>query len=386
MLRGPVDGRNEAVVAVVGEGVEPVDDLLLRELGSGELEAGDELIGEDPTDRRDLDRLLADLLHLGEVRLDLGDLRFLLERHELRHHDRALEQIGVGCDQAGVVTVRQLLDRVEALLLQLLGEDDHLVDVHAGLDEVDALLLHLRDLGTEVRLGEPDRVVVEHDLGRRVLLEGVPDALRAQLGLVGDPVRQHADLGGAHLLCDVGNDLPGATEADRGRVGEDVVVSGHLRVDVPQERGLTGRVEGVGAAELQRRDERRERVVLGEARLHLLQVLEADDVVAFLRDLQLPAVDAAVFVDHVEVRVHAVGELGVLPVHRVRLRRDDRHLDLGVGDTGRVHRDVLGVVGLARRRRRRVPRGTAGIVVVVTGISTRSHGENQDRRDGYRSG
>ena len=157
------------------------------------------------------------------------------------------------------------------------------------------------------------------------------------------------------LLRDVGNDLARAAEAERGRVGEDVVVPGHLGVDVPDERRLTRCVERVGAGELQRRDERRERVVLGEARLHLLRVLQADDVVALLRDLQLPAVDAAVGVDHVEVRVHAVGELGVLAVERVGLRRDDHHVDLGVGHARRLHRDVL---------RRGRPRPTVVAVVL----------------------
>ena len=85
-------------------------------------------------------------VHPLEVLLDLGDLRLLLERDEPRDHDRALEQLGVGGDEAGVVAVRQVLHRVEALLLHLLAEDDDLVDVHARGDEVDARRLHLRDL------------------------------------------------------------------------------------------------------------------------------------------------------------------------------------------------------------------------------------------------
>ena len=66
----------------------------------------------------------------------------------------------------------------------------------------------------------------------------------------------------------------------------------HLGVDVPDERGLLGVGEVAGAEELRRRDERGERLVFGEARLHRLLVVE-ELVVAVGDDLQLAAVDAA---------------------------------------------------------------------------------------------
>ena len=58
--------------------------------------------------------------------------------------------------------------------------------------------------------------------------------------------------------------------------------------------GMPAASRSAAPREAQRGEERRERVVLGQARLYLLLVLEADDVVALVGDLQLTAVDAAV--------------------------------------------------------------------------------------------
>ena len=128
-----------------------------------------------------------------------------------------------------------------------------------------------------------------------------------------------------------------------GCVGEDVVVPGDLGVDVPDERRLTRCFQRISApVNCSVAMNVANALVLGEARLHLSAVFCRPMTSSRSFEIfSLPAVDAAVGVDHVEVRVHAVGELRVLAVERVRLRRDDRDVDLGVGDARRLHRDVL---------------------------------------------
>jgi len=161
-----------------------------------------EQVGVEPPLHRVLGGLGAQLPDPVEVVLQTLGLVLDLPLDEVGADVRAFEQVAELGQELVVVGVGEELDRVELLLLDLLGQGDHAVGVHAGEHQVDAGVLHLGDLDREVRGSVGERLVLEghRAVGLRAeLLEAVHRAVGA-FGRLGDRVGQQADLVGAHLV------------------------------------------------------------------------------------------------------------------------------------------------------------------------------------------
>jgi hypothetical protein len=88
-----------------------------------------------------------------------------LERREEGECVRTVEEGRVLLDELLVVGIRQILDRFEALLLHLFGQGQRPVVVHARRHQVHAFVLHLRDVGAEIR--DPERQARVEELNLR---------------------------------------------------------------------------------------------------------------------------------------------------------------------------------------------------------------------------
>ena len=243
----------------------------------------------------------------------------------------------------------------DPLPLHLLGDREVTVEVEARGEEVDALGLHLGDLRREIALPERQRRVLVDDVRVDVVGE-LLDLVGAgghAVGRLRDAVADHRHLVGAGVLHDPRQGPPDRAarlrEADRAHVREEVRRPAHSALAFQPNVGMPAAASFVAPREQHDRFERRVHVVLAEQCLGLGQVVDGL-VVAFARQLQLAAPDAAFRVDDVEVRLDAVVQEVVVPADRVRLRGNRPDVDLGRRHTGRRDRTVLRVVGAGERR------------------------------------
>ena len=358
VLAAPVDGVDEAV-GVVDDLVERVDNGLPAELGSCLQQAGDEEVGIDPADQRLFGHRAPVGRHPLVVSVAQRAVDLVLEGSEHQQGIVAVEQVARRRHELLVVRVRmQQRDLIpHTLALQLLGQSEHGVQVHAGGYEVDPGVDHLGHLGADAVGQAVGQVIVEvgdlHPLIRAVAIDRVGEGLGAHLGGLGDAVSEQRHPGRAGLRREPDEAADGACGASDHVIAEDVVaVDGVGTVDVPHEGRNPRVVEVAPPRRKERRLERGQAAVVGDDLQGVLLVAE-QLVVEDLVDDEVAAVDAARVVDVVEIGLDpgyvAVEDAGAQRV--VLLYAHDRDADLVVGHAGHPlegHEGVALRVGVDR--------------------------------------